>query len=152
MNSTRLRKYDTGRSRKSRHLDKASKLLLECGVNEYLSGLEPDVDGDAGAAVMTVPASKTRTRNGNGKTPQMLLWDQPVAVAAFPEPEAPAAPQPARGPSEQSEPERIVHRTRSLRDPEGADHEPFSLLGFLKGCGIGLATAAALLAIYLLIH
>lgn len=142
MNSARLKKYDTGRLQKSRHREKTGKILLECGVGEYLSDVEAEEDRDAGVAVMTVPAQKTKPTNGDAKTPQMLLWDQPVALATPTEP----ADKIAKPQSVAASP------APTPTDSEPKLEEQFTILGLLKGCAIGLAMAAILLLIYVLIH
>ena len=155
MTGAQLRKYDTGRSRKSRYRDKAGRLLLECGVSEYRAGLESDVDNETGPAVMTISAPKTRTTNGNAQTAQLLLWDQPVEVSASTEPADTAARESTDMRTEEAGTQVGPVRTAPTVPPSlGPRHRPgdqFTLLGVVKGCGIGLATAAALLLIYALI-
>ena len=156
MTRTQLRKYDTGRSRKSRHRKKAGKLLLECGVSEYQVSLERDTDSDAGPAVLTVPARRARTTNGNTPTAQMLLWDHPVEVPVSTGPAGTAAPEPTDARAEESGAQVGTVPSgptvpRSL-GPRYRPDDQLTLLGVLKGCGIGLAMAAALLLIYVLIR
>jgi hypothetical protein len=79
---------------------------------------------------------------------QMMLFDQPVTVKLA-GPAAPKAPEPA-------EVQPVPPAPRTLR-PVPTPSSPvrrvdeFTMHGLLKGCGIGLATAAALLIAYLIV-
>jgi hypothetical protein len=159
MNNTRLRKHDLGRAQKSRHRQKADKLLLECGVNDFLAAGETRTNSNGDYAVITVPANPSRTRDGNGTKAQMLLWDQPAPVAAAPEPTAAATRPPVPAPPETRAPQAAVVSDATPSRSQwrwigrgSARPDRFTLVGFLKGCGIGLATAATLFLIYVLIQ
>ncbi|MCP4589610.1 MAG: hypothetical protein GY842_02590 [bacterium] len=166
MTRARLKKYDNGRARKVRHREKADRLLLECGVRDY--GAVGETGNGGGAAVMTVSADHRLQQNGRRDPGQMLLWDQPVTIATAEKVAAPAPEVPVREPIE---PEQVAEPSVELSAPKlptpkvtpaaalpsWVQRSPaprpsdFTWPGFIKGCGIGVAAAAALLLIYALI-
>ena len=154
MRSARLKKYDTGRARKSRHREKADRLLVECGMGDYLAGGERQATG-GDVAVMTLSAPETRPAGNGSKASQMLLWDQPVKVApsaasrVSSSPDAP--PKPDERPTTKANP---VQNPGAFLPPHArqvVEREEVTLLGLLKGMGVGLAVAVVLLGVYLLI-
>lgn len=150
MTSSRRKKYHLGRAQKSRHREQAGRVLLECGVNDYLT--EP-AGAEGGAAVMTVPANRTEAVDDQRPMAQMHLWNQPVSVAPEPVREAPAPVSSGDVDSQVSEartsaPVISWATSRPDRGPE----DQLTLRGIIKGCGIGLAAAAAMALIYVLIH
>lgn len=172
MTRTKARKSHLGRSRKDRRRQQADKLLLECGVSDYLSGVRSIAPVNGCPVVVTIPATAKATPADEERMTQMLLWDQPVKVRisadqpelhASPlerqpdssEPPTPAVSQPAATPEAASgaEPAEDYPVLRiAVARTEARSREPsFTLRGFVRGCGFGLATAAALLLIYVLI-
>ncbi|MCK4659925.1 MAG: hypothetical protein KAV82_10430 [Phycisphaerae bacterium] len=154
MNNTRRKKCDTGRSQKSRYRDKTGKILLECGVNDYLGNREQQEDSNT--TVMTVLADRTHTPEDSEKMAQMNLWDQSVKVSpdsGSSDSAAPAAPRPVEKSAEQAEPRTPTPRAIPMsRCPQPKSKDRFTPAGFLKGCGLGVVVAAVLLFIYLLIR
>jgi len=155
MTSSRLRKYNLGRSQKSRHQEKTGKLLLECGVNDYLANQEREHD-EGGVAVMTVPANRVDPTEANGNMAQMHLWNQPVNVSTAPVAQAATAVPSGETPSESREPRmNTVVTSEAAPTALGSERnveDRVTVVGVLKGCGMGLAAAAALVLIYVLIH
>ncbi|MFH0981607.1 MAG: hypothetical protein V2A79_08720 [Planctomycetota bacterium] len=155
MNNTRLKRCDLGRSRKSRHRERADRVLLECGVSEYTARWEPEDNGGAGRTAMTAPADTVASRGANGRMVQMHLWDQPVRSPVPTATVFAAVPPAVEAPRGPNAPQTVTVGTRvtlpTSPGPKPGPKNRFTLRGFLKGCSIGLATAAALLLIYRLI-
>jgi hypothetical protein len=149
MHKAYLNKYQNGKSQTIQARERAEGATHHSRVRDYLDEMD-SAPIEQSPVVVTIPPARNKHA---APMAQMMLFDQPVTVKlAEPREAAPSAAsvqkvQPAVGTGLTP---RIVRMSDApaARTVEGNE---LTVSGLLKGCGLGLASAAALLLAYLVI-
>jgi hypothetical protein len=153
MSKAYLNKYENGKSQTHHARERANGMMHHSRVREYFDDLEP-APSESAPVIITVPPKSVRNSDSRQPMAQMMLFDQPVTVK-LPEPvTVPVAVAPSANPSAPSPARSTLRPPRQWpgrTSPSPNCSEEFTLRGLLRGCGLGLATAAALLLMYLVV-